>query len=419
MILNKKDNGLLYEIHSHILKNSWYKQPELAISAALCTMSVIVDRKITFEGNCANLYCLNISPSASGKDAPQQTAKNILLQSGMANKVGCGNYVSEAALMDMLEFKDIRLDCIDEASSLLGVASNGTAAYNAGIGDTLCELFTTSNGHFAGRALAGGKTKGACARPYVTILMSTTPRGFEESMNIRSVEKGLMGRCLLFFGDPDADGDRIKEVFNINDSVKTALQAIHMYKPMPDSDFVETRKLSDTHSHSILIAETETEEVEKYADTLFRKYHDIKSLEDINSPLRAIIGRGYQMCCKIALLNSISRTYTITPAKVNMVDFRFAESIVDKNIENFRHAIGTMIFENKSDEQYVKIRTYIQRKINATLSEITNAVRGVRKQQRAEILGDLKEARLVREDVKKVDKKGNLEITYTWIGENE
>lgn len=417
MKLDKKENGLLYDIHKHILENSWYKQPELALAAALSTMSVVIDRKITFDGNCANLYCLNISPSASGKDAPQQTAKNILLQSGMSNKVGSGNYVSEAALMDMLEFKDIRLDCIDEASSLLGVASNGTAAYNAGIGDTLCELFTTSNGHFAGRALAGGKTKGACARPFVTILMSTTPRGFEESMNVRSVEKGLMGRCLLFFGDPDAEGNRIKEKFNINDDVKTVLQSIHMYKPMEDNDFVEVRKLSDTHSHNIIIAETENEEVEKYADTIFQKYHEIKSEEDINSPLRAIIGRGYQMCCKIALINSVSRSYSFTPPKITMTDFKFAERIVDKNIENFRYAIGTMIFENKSDEQYVKIKNYIMTKKSATLKEIKDAVKGIRKRDRAEILGDLKESRLITENVKKVDTKGNLEVYYTWTGE--
>ena len=88
---------------------------------------------------------------------------------------------------------------------------DGTGAdYNRKMADILCELYTSSNSKYLGRATAEG-TKGSCYRPNVSILASTTPTGFSESVSKAAIEKGLLGRFLFFLGDGSSKSERLRE----------------------------------------------------------------------------------------------------------------------------------------------------------------------------------------------------------------
>ena len=87
-------NNALGLIQQNILNNSWIKQPELAFGASLALMATLVARKVVFGNLSPNLYILNISPSGSGKDAPQQMLKSYLVGIGADYLLGAGDYVS-------------------------------------------------------------------------------------------------------------------------------------------------------------------------------------------------------------------------------------------------------------------------------------------------------------------------------------
>jgi hypothetical protein len=53
--LTKKD-GVLYDIQKFVLSNSFIKQPDFALSAALTLIGTLIGRKVTFSGNATNLY---------------------------------------------------------------------------------------------------------------------------------------------------------------------------------------------------------------------------------------------------------------------------------------------------------------------------------------------------------------------------
>ena len=64
---------------TYILKNSYIEQPAFAFSAALSLIATLSGRKFEFEGVAPNLYLLNVAPSGSGKNAPQEKSRKFSL----------------------------------------------------------------------------------------------------------------------------------------------------------------------------------------------------------------------------------------------------------------------------------------------------------------------------------------------------
>jgi hypothetical protein len=190
--------GAIKILQDNILANSWIKQPDLALGAALSLIATLVGRKFIFGGLAPNLYVLNIAPSGSGKDAPQSQIKKYLTDIGCDHLLGSGDYVSDASLMDSLGTKPCRLDIFDEAGEILRSITKGKSEYASKMAPILCELYTSSNTKYLGRTTAEG-TKGSCDRPNVSILASTTPTGFSEGVSLAALEKGLLGRFITFF----------------------------------------------------------------------------------------------------------------------------------------------------------------------------------------------------------------------------
>ena len=121
--------GIMTDVYNTILKNSWIKQPELSFGASLTLLSTLVSRKFVFQGMSPNLYVLNISPSGSGKDVPQQFIKKTLINIGADSLLGAGDYVSDASLMDSLSIKPTRLDVMDEAGGILKTVTKSKSEY--------------------------------------------------------------------------------------------------------------------------------------------------------------------------------------------------------------------------------------------------------------------------------------------------
>lgn len=380
--------GLLGKIHEHILENSFIPQPEFAFSAALALMSVLISRKLIFETASPNLYLLNIGPSGCGKDAPQQILKDLLLRINADHLLGAGDYVSDASLTDGLEMSPTRLDIIDECGGLLKNVNSGGATYNTKMADILCELYTSSNNKYLGRAVAEGR-KGACVRPNVVLLGSTTPTGFKEGVTMRAIEKGLMGRMLVFQGRGGKKAARVKSRKMPSKELLEGLSFWANYKPAESSI-----KVAGISQEALEVFSSE--EASERLTEIFEEFDSLRRELPESEPTLPIISRLYQQMGKIALLHAASRQVD-TDLKVEKEDVDFAYQTIQYYHERIGDFIRRNVFKSKSEELLEsfldKIREY--GKTGVAKHILFKEYRGIDRRWRENLVSELVEGQEV------------------------
>jgi len=390
-----KPDGALAAIQNYILKNSFIKQEAFALSAALSLMAVLAGRKFEFEGVASNLYILNVAPSGSGKDAPQQRVKEILIEINAESLLGAGDYVSDASLMDSLEHSPVRLDIIDEAGGLLRSVNSGGATFNAKMADVLAELYTCSTSKFLGRAVAEG-VKGSCIRPNVNLLCSTTPAGFTEGVSLKSIEKGLMGRFLVFLGDGNQGAQRIKKMSTLDED--TIIQLKHWASFQPKESGTQVGRVSQVFYslESNRGAAEELDEAFEYYDNLRRNLKD-------DNELLPIVSRLYQQILKVSMLHALSRCEIDKLPCVGRRDVVFARKLIDYYFDNMQNLVQNNIYRNKNEEYLVKVLKIISAygKEGITRSQLYRKTRQLNKRERQDIIENLLEGDQIALELKK------------------
>lgn len=374
--------GVLKNIQSNILACSWVKQPSLAFSASLSLMAALVSRKVTFGGMSPNLYVLNIAPSGAGKDAPQQKLKEYIIDINAEAMLGSGDYGSDAGLTDSLETKPVRLDIMDEAGGILKTVNSGKADYNGKMADILAELWSCSTGYYMGRSLADGN-KGSCYRPNVNILASTTPTGFTEGVSIQAIEKGLLGRFLIFLGDGDTKAERLRDLPHLDTTTLNKLRWWYTYQA-PENSSVTVKGIKQ------YVAKLEaTEEAHGRLDEIFTEFDNRRRSSDPTNALLPIIARLYQQLIKVAIIHACSRANMELPT-LNKDDVEFAYLTVLHYFSNMEEIVENYVFSNRDEKDALKILTIIKKSEEGiTRSELYRKTRGLNKQKRKSILEDL------------------------------
>lgn len=342
---------VIKSLHTNLLKNSWIQQPELSLGAILTLMATLTSRKVEYGGLSPNLYVLNISPSGSGKDKPQQYVKEILINMRADTLLGSGDYVSDASLMDGLAVKPVRLDILDEAGGILRSVNTGKSEYNGKMADVLAELYTSSNTKYLGRSTAEGN-KGACYRPNVNILASTTPTGFSEGVSRKAIEKGLMGRFIIFQGNSEAPAQRLTDLPKLDDFVVRQLSFWQSFRPEDfKEDLVEEDIGGITQSY---VRARSTKEAEKRLDEIFVELDNLRRESNPTEPSLPIISRLYQQMTKVVIISAAARTIQDVPT-IQIEDVEFAYKLIMFYKDNISEIIDRYIFENKTQMNAQKI----------------------------------------------------------------
>lgn len=401
-----KAQGIVGKLIQNVLDNAYIPQPEFAYGAALAAMSTLVGRKVIFNNMAPNLYILNIGPSGCGKDMPQQLAKSWLVSCGGETLLGAGDYVSDASLMDSLSTKPVRLDVIDEASGLLGAATKGGNSFDTKMADVLCELYTTSNNKFLGRALADKdgrlNVRGACFRPNVNLLCSTTPTGFSNSLSSKSLEKGLLGRFIMFTGIKKRSHRR-EDATELPFEVRSAMRWWVEYKPEELTDHIIGQVVQDVTRLKA------TEEANARLNEIFNELDEKRYNSDDNDPLLPVIARMFQQVLKISMLHACGRETEQIPT-VNLTDVEFGYSMVLYIFDNMKILLSRNIHSNKNEMISNKLLSLIESAgvdgIDKT--EIVLRTRNLNKKERDDALRDLEEGELVYLNCEILNKKRQM-----------
>jgi len=383
--------GVMKNIYDNILACSWVKQPNLAFSASLSLMSTLVSRKVTFGGMSPNLYVLNIAPSGSGKDAPQQKLKEYIIDMNADNLLGSGDYVSDASLMDSLPTNPVRLDIMDEAGGILRTVNSGKGEYNGKMADVLAELWSCGNGYYMGRALAEG-TKGSCYRPNVNILASTTPTGFTEGVSVSAIEKGLLGRFLIFMGDGNTRAERLKDLPRLATETLNRLKWWYSYEA-PESG-ISIRNIPQR----VLKLEA-TEAGHERLDEIFTEFDNRRRASDSNNPLLPIIARMYQQMIKVAIVHACSRSNMEIPT-IQVDDVNFGYQTALHYFENMEHIVENYVFDSTDEKNIVKILNAVRAggENGITRTDLYNKTRSIKRRDREAIIQELVETEQILMD---------------------
>ena len=397
--------GVLQKLQSNILKCSWIKQEQFAFSASLITLSTLISRKVTFQGMSPNLYVLNIAPSGSGKDAPQKKVQEFLIDCNAENLLGAGDYVSDASLMDGLPNKPVRLDIMDEAGGILRSVNSGKSEYNSKMADVLAELYTSSTSKYLGRATAEG-TKGSVYRPNVNILASTTPTGFQEGVSLRAIEKGLLGRFLIFEGTGDNRAERLKGLPHLDSDTINKLRYWVQYKP------------EESEEHTIngikqLVTELKAnKEANARLDEIFTEFDDLRRSKKHSDPILPIVARLYQQMVKIAMIHACSRANMCVPT-INITDIEFGYLTMMNYYVTIQEVIEKHIFNNSNEKNKLKILNVIKESNFTSKRTIYNATRELNKRERDSILDELVDLGFIERVSTQVNNKYKTGYVYT------
>lgn len=403
--------GALKSLIQNILDNSWIKQPELAYGAALCFMSTLIARKVQYGGLSPNLYILNLAPSGSGKDAPQQMAKKWLIDLGADKLLGAGDYVSDASLMDSLANRPVRLDIIDEASGLLKSINASKNGYDGKMADILCELYTTSSSKFLGRAMAsadgGLSIRGACFRPNVNLLCSTTPAGFSGSVSTQALDKGLLGRFLIFKGQKQK-AERLTNFPKLDKKTESICHFWYKYQPEVDSGEQIGQVVQDVTTLKA------TKEAETKLDEIFEEFDSLRYDAEEDNPMLPIIARLYQQMVKIMIIHSCGRANFEVPV-IEIIDVDFAYQMTLYYYNNMKQIVNKYLFNNLTELKTNKVLELLETAglEGLTSKQLLNKTRQLSRRDRKEIVESLLEANIIIKEA--IIKDGNREIIYRKI----
>ena len=373
--------GVLKKIIDNMEACAWVSQPELAFGAALAFMSSLVARKVTFGGMSPNLYVLNLAPSGSGKDNPQKKAKEYLIDINGEPLLGSGDYGSDAGITDSLENRPVRLDIIDECNTLFSAKGEHSAKQ----GDVLAELWSSSNSYYLGRSLSEGR-KGSVYRPNVSILASTTNTGFADGVSLRAVEKGLLGRFIIFNGRSDTRARRLRHLPHLDTSTLNKLRWWYTYQA-PENDEIQIKGIKQ-----YVVDLKATEEAHKRLDEIFKEFDEMRINSDPMSPLLPVIARQYQQMIKICIIHACSRADMEIPT-INIDDVNFGYLTSLKTFSNMEEIIENYVFSNRDEKEAMKILSLIRKsEEGVSRSDLYRKTRGLDKRKRQAIIEDLVES---------------------------
>lgn len=203
--------GFIGDVMRLTLSTAPYPSVPMAFCGALTLQSILIARKVLFEGLAANLYALAIALSGSGKDWIRKVNSQLLSDAGMTH-VLADSFASGEGLEDAIYSQPAMLFQTDEIDGVLrAMAGNGESRHESMKG-MLLKLYTSSTSIYHCRRKASDEGQRSIHRPSLTLLGTCVPSAFYESLSDSMMTSGLVARMLIVDGGQRGEGQRPSEI---------------------------------------------------------------------------------------------------------------------------------------------------------------------------------------------------------------
>ena len=376
--------GFLGAFVKHTLDTARIPQPELALGAGIATLATLIGHKLTDpSGTRSNIYILGLAPSGSGKDAPRQVAKAVLLAVN-ANLLGPDSIASSSAILTSLKASGSQLFPLDEAGDLFAFTKGAGASQSpmVKLNKTLKQLFTESHTLYR-EAYADTKNSHEIDQPNLSIFGTSTPEKFwGDGVATGDIESGLVGRFMVFEGRVPQSRVAFPE------RQELPAELVDVAKRWNSFLKDDTDSLLSPNPRPAPYSDEAKERLGKFFGWNFEQS---KHPSKRNATAITVWQRADEKVSKLALIHAASRAESPESVKVDAVDVEWAIGIVT-------WAVGVLLDGAErfmADGQYEKHRKRVLRAIEdagpsgLTGAEIYKRCRWLEPKLREVVLKDL------------------------------
>ena len=294
--------GFVSDLMNFTLRTSYYPNKALAFAGAMAMLSHLTGRRYKDQrGGRFNLYLLALAKSGTGKEHPRTVNIDLATVTGIVSEFG-DTFASGEGLEDSLLISPAMIYQVDEVDYLFNTVKVKDARAEQ-INSMLLKLYSESKTTHIMRKKAiqrGQPSPGSViVQPHLTVFGTATPKFFYQSLTERTMENGLLARCIILeAGERGEAGDPHEEDFPepILETIKSMIR------------MARENNLYGEYPHPLVIQELpeatqRLKEVFALADEEYRK----ASASD-DDAANALWARAGEKVAKLAALHAISRS---------------------------------------------------------------------------------------------------------------
>jgi len=368
-------HGLVGEIAQWITETAIRPQPQLALGAALTFVGMLKGHAFeTTTGLRSNFLAMNIAPTASGKEHPQNCLWQLIKESGLIN-----NFMSEpqsgtALLTGLKKANRVGLLSIDEVGRyLLNIQNKNSGGYQKEIIDYIIKSFSKANSMLVGKQYANDKLNPVIKilNPHLCVLGSSVREKIVQSCSSTDAIDGFLNRWILFETEKRPKRQEVER----QEAPESILEKI---RQINETKYVCT---SDEEEPALKIVKFTPE-----AGAIYGDYCDLVDnlLDEAKYPLDALYSRSMEHVAKISLI-------LCDNVNIRVQDVERAIDIVTESNKLIANFAG-LIADNEQEKMNIKVLEIIRKQKTMTKMRLTGMTKFLNARQRNEILKDLVES---------------------------
>lgn len=292
--------GFINDLMNYTLRTAYYPNKALAFAGALAMLAHLTGRRFKDQrGSRFNIYLLALAKSGVGKEHPRGTNIDLATQMAFISELG-DTFASGEGLEDSMCQSPSMLYQVDEIDYLFNTVKLKDSRAEQ-INSMLLKLYSESKTTHIMRKKAiqrGAPPVGtAIVQPHLTMFGTATPKFFYQSLTERTMENGLLARCIVLeAGERGKAGEPHEEDFpeSVIETVRNLIRIGH------------ENNLSGEYPRPLVLQENpdatnRIREILGYADEEYRK-----ASERGDDSANALWARAGEKVLKLAAIYAIS-----------------------------------------------------------------------------------------------------------------
>ena len=339
--------GFVSDLMNFTLRTSYYPNKALAFAGAMAMLSHLTGRRYKDQrGGRFNLYLLALAKSGTGKEHPRSVNIDLATVTGIVGEFG-DTFASGEGLEDSLLISPAMIYQVDEVDYLFNTVKVKDARAEQ-LNSMLLKLYSESKTTHIMRKKAiqrGQPSPGSViVQPHLTVFGTATPKFFYQSLTERTMENGLLARCIILEAGERGDAGNPHE----EDFPEAILETIKAIIRMGREN-----NLYGKYPHPMIIQETPeaTQKLKEVFTLADEEYRKASAVED--DAANALWARAGEKVSKLAALYAISREPLNPQVDVEAVDW--AWRLVAHMTKRMLYMATVFVSETDFDSQAKKI----------------------------------------------------------------
>ena len=339
--------GFINDLMNYTLRTAYYPNRALAFAGALAMLAHLTGRRFKDQrGSRFNIYLLALAKSGVGKEHPRGTNIDLATQMAFISELG-DTFASGEGLEDSMCQSPSMLYQVDEIDYLFNTVKLKDSRAEQ-INSMLLKLYSESKTTHIMRKKAiqrGAPPVGtAIVQPHLTMFGTATPKFFYQSLTERTMENGLLARCIVLeAGERGKAGEPHEEDFpeSVINTVRNLIRLGH--ENNLTGEFPRPLVLQENPD-----ATNRIREILGYADEEYRK-----ASERDDDSANALWARAGEKVAKLAALYAISKDTLRPMMDVDAVEW--AWKFVAHMTKRMLYMASIFVADTDFDSQAMKL----------------------------------------------------------------